>query len=72
MKVRVESDEDEILGKAYDGRLMRRLVPDIRPYWRRIVLSLILLLGTSLLDLTGPFYQGRHRPVYCAEASIGD
>jgi hypothetical protein len=27
-------DDDEILGKAYDGRLMRRLAEFIKPYWR--------------------------------------
>lgn len=55
MKPHVEHDEDEILGKAYDGRLMRRLLPYLRPYSRKLTLSLILLMGTGLLDLAGPW-----------------
>lgn len=55
MSAHVDHDEDEILGKAYDGRLARRLLPYLRPYTRRLILSLALLLGTGLLDLVGPF-----------------
>ena len=28
--------DDEILGKAYDARLMRRLLRYLRPYWRQV------------------------------------
>jgi ATP-binding cassette subfamily B protein len=48
-------DEDELLGKAYDGRLMRRLLTYVRPYWRAVTVALAMLLATSLLDLTGPY-----------------
>ena len=44
-------EEDEILGKAYEGRLMRRLVVFVRPYWRRLILALVLLFGAALADL---------------------
>lgn len=47
-------DQDEILGKSYDGRLVRRLIPYLEPYRRRLMLALALLLGTGLLDLAGP------------------
>jgi len=36
--------EDEILGKAYDARLMRRLLGYLRPYRRPVILSVVLLL----------------------------
>lgn len=70
MYARIEIDEDEILGKAYDGRLMRRLLPYLRPYQGRLIVSLVLLLGTGLLDLAGPYltkiaidrYIAPHRP----------
>lgn len=70
MKPNVGHDEDEILGKAYDGRLMRRLLPYLRPYSSKLILSLALLLGTGLLDLAGPWltkiaidrYMTPHRP----------
>jgi len=46
--------EEEVLGKAYDGRLMRRLLGYMRPYWRAVFLSLFFLLINSLLQVTGP------------------
>jgi len=51
----VDHDEDEILGKAYDGRLVRRLLPYLHPYRWRLALSLGLLLATGSLDLAGPW-----------------
>jgi ATP-binding cassette subfamily B protein len=48
-------EEDEILGKAYDGRLMRRLVVFIRPYWRRLALAMGLLFGAAFAELLPPY-----------------
>lgn len=48
-------EEDEILGKAYDGRLMRRLGTFVHPYWRRLLLALTLLLTAALAELAPPF-----------------
>ena len=48
-------EEDEILGKAYDGRLMRRLSVFVRPYWRRLAVALTLLFGAALAELAPPF-----------------
>ena len=33
--------DDEILGKAYDARLMRRLLQYLRPYWRQVALAFV-------------------------------
>jgi ATP-binding cassette subfamily B multidrug efflux pump len=52
-------DEDEILGKSYDGRLVRRLMPYLAKYKKIIGGALVLLLCTSLLDLAGPFLTGK-------------
>ncbi len=46
--------EDEMLGKAYDARIVRRLWKYIKPYWRRLLLALLFLLSTSVTDLLGP------------------
>jgi ATP-binding cassette subfamily B multidrug efflux pump len=46
--------EEEALGKAYDARLMRRLVAYLRPYRAAAVVSLIFLLGQSLAQVCGP------------------
>jgi ATP-binding cassette subfamily B protein len=48
-------EEDEILGKAYDGRLMRRLVVFVKPYWRRLVVALLLLFAAALAELVPPY-----------------
>jgi ATP-binding cassette, subfamily B, multidrug efflux pump len=46
--------EEEALGKAYDGRLMRRLLRYARPYRALVIGSLVLLLADGFLQLVGP------------------
>jgi ATP-binding cassette subfamily B protein len=46
--------EEEVLGKAYDSRLMRRLLGYMRPYRRLVALSLLFLLAQSGLQVLGP------------------
>jgi ATP-binding cassette, subfamily B, multidrug efflux pump len=46
--------EEEVLGKAYDSRLMGRLLLYMRPYWRLVSLSLVFLLLQSGLQVLGP------------------
>jgi ATP-binding cassette subfamily B protein len=46
--------EDELTGKAYDSRLMRRLVAYLRPYRGHVFLAAVLLLVGSALQLVGP------------------
>ncbi len=46
--------EEEVLGKAYDGRLMRRLLGYMRPYGFLVSLSLVFLLIQSVLQVLGP------------------
>ena len=36
--------DDEILGKAYDSRLMRRLIGYLRPYWARALVALAAIV----------------------------
>ena len=48
--------EDEILGKAYDARLMRRLLRYLRPYRRAVTASIVLLLLAAAADLAGPYF----------------
>jgi ATP-binding cassette subfamily B multidrug efflux pump len=47
--------EDEILGKAYDARLMVRILRYLRPYWKLLVLSLSFLLLHTATQLLGPY-----------------
>ena len=47
--------EEEALGRAYDARLMRRLLRYVRPYARLVIAALALLLLEGALQLVGPF-----------------
>lgn len=47
--------EEEILGKAYDSRLLNRLLTYLKPYWFPVVLGVVILLIVTLLDLAGPY-----------------
>ncbi|HXO62602.1 MAG TPA: ABC transporter ATP-binding protein, partial [Candidatus Acidoferrales bacterium] len=46
--------EEEALGKAYDSRLMRRLLEYMRPYKWRVILALTLTLAVTPLELAPP------------------
>ncbi|MCP4361520.1 MAG: ABC transporter ATP-binding protein [Chloroflexi bacterium] len=52
-------EEDELLGKAYDGRLVRRLLGFMTPYQRQLILAIILMITSSLLAVAQPFIIGK-------------
>ena len=47
--------EDEVLGKAYDARLMKRLLTYALPYKLHVGAAILLLFVVSLLQLAGPY-----------------
>jgi ATP-binding cassette subfamily B protein len=49
------NQEEEILGKAYDARLMRRLLTYLRPYKWHVIVALAAIILKSGLDVLGPF-----------------
>jgi ATP-binding cassette, subfamily B, multidrug efflux pump len=49
------NQEEEILGKAYDARLMRRLLTYLRPYSWQVIVALISIILKAGLDVLGPF-----------------
>jgi len=51
----VQGHEEEVLGKAYDARLMRRLLGYLRPYWRAVLVAFAAIVGGSLLQLALPY-----------------
>lgn len=51
-------DEDELLGKAYDGRLVKRLLGYMGPYKGKLVVAIILMIASSLLGVVGPAIIG--------------
>jgi ATP-binding cassette subfamily B protein len=46
--------EEEVLGKVYDGRLMRRLLVYMKPYIGTISISVVFLLVQSVCQILGP------------------
>jgi ATP-binding cassette subfamily B protein len=47
--------DDEVLGRAYDSRLMRRLLTYLRPYRGQVALAVAAIIGHSALDLVPPY-----------------
>ncbi|MCL4846692.1 MAG: ABC transporter ATP-binding protein/permease [Acidobacteria bacterium] len=47
--------DEDVLGKAYDGRLMRRLLRYLRPYWAVALVALVAIVGNSVLQLAQPW-----------------
>ena len=51
-------DDDELLGKAYDGRLVRRLGGYLTPYKPRVIIAIILMTASTLFGVAGPAIIG--------------
>ena len=47
--------DDEVLGKAYDAVLMRRLLVYLRPYWRQVLVAFVAILVGSGAALAQPY-----------------
>lgn len=50
-----EISEDEIIGKAYDANLMRRLLFYLKPYRNWIIIAIILTTGVALTSTVRPY-----------------
>ena len=50
--------EEAVMGKAYDGRLLRRLWPFVRPHSLYLVVSLATLVVISSIGLVRPLLMG--------------
>src|SRR6266498_365488 len=49
------AQEEDVLGKAYDSRLMRRLLTYLRPYRWQVTIALISIFLKSGFDILGPY-----------------
>jgi ATP-binding cassette subfamily B protein len=49
------AQEEEVLGKAYDSRLMARLLKYLRPYRWQVAIALVSILLKSFADVLGPY-----------------
>jgi ABC-type multidrug transport system fused ATPase/permease subunit len=50
----VNINEEEVLEKAYDSKLMIRLLKYAMPYWKFFVIAAVMLLASTLTDLARP------------------
>ena len=49
------AQEEEVLGKAYDSRLMRRLLTYLRPYRWQVTIAIASIILKSFCDVLGPY-----------------
>jgi ATP-binding cassette subfamily B protein len=49
------AQEEEVLGKAYDSRLMRRLLTYLRPYRWQVTVAMASIVLKSFADVLGPY-----------------
>ena len=47
--------DEEVLGKAYDAHLMRRLLVYLRPYWRMTLFALVAILLFGIFQAVPPY-----------------
>src|SRR5262249_38279807 len=51
----VMQHDDEILGKAYDAILMRRLIAYLRPYWAQVSIAFVAITLGAAMALAQPY-----------------
>jgi ATP-binding cassette subfamily B multidrug efflux pump len=55
MAEKPQQPDDDVVGKAYDSRLMRRLLTYLRPYKLQASISLVAILLKAGADVLGPY-----------------
>ncbi len=68
-KQSTQQHEDDVVGKAYDGRLMRRLLTYLRPYRLQVAISLVAILFKALSDVLGPYLTKVAIDLYMSQPS---
>jgi len=48
-------NNEEVLGKAYDSKLMARLLSYAKPYWAWILICIMLVMAIAGIELAGPY-----------------
>lgn len=51
----IEAHEEEVIGKAYDARLMRRLLRYLKPYKRHVVFAVLITIAYSGMGPLRPY-----------------
>jgi ATP-binding cassette subfamily B multidrug efflux pump len=47
--------DDDVVGKAYDSRLMQRLLGYLRPYKAQVAIALVAIIASAVLQLAPPY-----------------
>ena len=64
-----QQHEEEVLGKAYDSRLMKRLLSYLQPYKWQVVGALVAIVLKALADIVGPYLTKTAIDKYLASAN---
>ncbi len=51
----MNNNEEEVLGKAYDAKLMKRLLTYAGKYWKHFAIAGVMLIGSTFTDLARPY-----------------
>ena len=63
--------EGEALGKAYDARLMRRLLTYLFPYWRQVAIAFAAIIAGAAAQLAQPYLMKVAIDQYIASGDLG-
>jgi ATP-binding cassette, subfamily B, multidrug efflux pump len=63
--------DEEVLGKAYDARLMRRLIEYLRPYRKQVLFAFLLIVVDAALETIPPLLTMLAIDRYIANADAG-
>src|SRR5579884_1878518 len=64
--------DDEVVGKAYDADLMRRLLRYLRPYWRSVALAFAAIIVGASASLAQPYLMKVAIDRYIAAGRLAD
>ena len=70
-EAKAAAHEDDVVGKAYDSRLMGRLLKYLRPYKWQAGISLTAIVLKALADILGPYLTKVAIDRYMTHDSMG-
>jgi len=62
--------QDDVIGKAYDARLMRRLLVYLRPHVPAVAVAFVVIVGGALIELAQPWLTQRAIDTYIAQKDV--
>ena len=62
--------QDDVIGKAYDARLMRRLLVYLRPHVPAAAVAFVAIVGGALVELAQPLLTQRAIDTYIARKDV--